>query len=122
MTHTTTDAAEARAQAAFRTIFNTATGTIRTKAEAQTALSLIAGMAKNRLATAEAASEAVVTAATATDDQLRRIQLLADVELHLKSCRIFLTSREKMHPCGIELHDELLANVTAAIEQEGCNG
>lgn len=83
---------------------------------------LAQAFARHRLATAEAASGAVVTAATATDDQLRRIQLLADVELHLKSCRIFLTSREKMHPCGVELHDELLANVTAAIKQEGRNG
>lgn len=48
-----------------------------------------------------------------------RILLMAEIELHLKSCRIFLTSREKMHPVGVDIHDELLAKVTAAIEAIG---
>lgn len=55
------------------------------------------------------------TAANSSPDELARIQLLADVELHLQSVRIFLTKREKMHPCGVDLHDELQARVTAAL-------
>jgi len=70
MTHTTTDAAEARARAAFRTIFNTASGTVRTKADAETALSLIAGMAEKALATAEAASGAGERRFKATGDEM----------------------------------------------------
>lgn len=45
--------------------------------------------------------------------------LLAEVELHLQQCRVFITTREKMHPCGVELHDELLAKVTAALDAIG---
>jgi len=57
---------------------------------------------------------------TAAPEEVReRAQLLADMELHLKSSRIFITTREKMHPCGVELHDELLGRVTAAIDNIG---
>jgi len=45
--------------------------------------------------------------------------LLAEVELHLQQSRVFITSREKMHPCGVELHDELQAKVTAALDAIG---
>lgn len=55
----------------------------------------------------------------APEDVRERAQLLADVELHLKSSRVFVTTREKMHPCGVELHDELLGRVTAAIDSIG---
>lgn len=62
---------------------------------------------------------ASMQSATKTDPvDLARLQLMADIELHLQSARVFLTSREKMHPCGIELHDELQARVTAAIQPE----
>lgn len=44
-------------------------------------------------------------------------QLLADVELHFKSDRVFWLSREKIHPYGADLLDELQARVTAAIEE-----
>jgi hypothetical protein len=55
-----------------------------------------------------------------TPEEVReRIRLLADVDLHLQSVRVFITSREKMHPCGVELHDELLAKVTGAIDAIG---
>ncbi|WP_338469085.1 hypothetical protein V3I01_08250 [Sphingomonas sp. gentR] len=57
--------------------------------------------------------------AAASEDVRERAQLLAEVELHLKSSRIFITTREKMHPCGVELHDELLGRVTAAIDSIG---
>lgn len=57
---------------------------------------------------------------SATPEEVReRAQLLADMELHLKSSRIFITTREKMHQCGVELHDELLGRVTAAIDSIG---
>lgn len=62
------------------------------------------------------------TAATTSPEELARIQLLADVELHLQSCRIFLTKREKMHPDGVSIHDELQARVTAAINEGGVRG
>ena len=52
-------------------------------------------------------------------DAREQMLLLAEVELHLQSCRVFLTTREKMHPCGVDLHDELLVKVTAAIETIG---
>jgi len=45
--------------------------------------------------------------------------LLAEVELHLQQCRVFITSREKMHPCGVDLHDELQVKVTAALNAIG---
>lgn len=55
-----------------------------------------------------------------TPEHIREhLALLAEVELHLKSSRVFVTTREKMHPCGVELHDELLGKVTAAIETIG---
>lgn len=55
-----------------------------------------------------------------TPEHIRdHLALLAEVELHLQSSRVFVTSREKMHPCGVELHDELLGKVTAAIETIG---
>jgi len=57
--------------------------------------------------------------AASPEDIRERVQLLADMELHLKSSRIFITTREKMHPCGVELHDELLGRVTAAIDSIG---
>lgn len=31
----------------------------------------------------------------------------------MRHARIFITSREKMHPTGIQLYDELLAKLTA---------
>lgn len=46
----------------------------------------------------------------------RRMQLLADLELELKGARVFIASREKMHPYGIDLYDETLAKVKAAID------
>ena len=46
-------------------------------------------------------------------------RLLADVELHLKSIRVFITSRQQSHPCGVDIHDELQAKVTAAIDAIG---
>lgn len=55
-----------------------------------------------------------------TPEHIRdHLALLAEVELHLQSSRVFVTTREKMHPCGVELHDELLGKVTAAIETIG---
>lgn len=68
---------------------------------------------------AHPAAEETTTWVSATDDQRDRVTLLAEVELHLQSARIFITSREKMHPCGVDLHDELLAKVSAAIDAIG---
>lgn len=34
--------------------------------------------------------------------------ILADVIVTMKHARVFISSREKMHPTGIELYDELL--------------
>lgn len=48
-----------------------------------------------------------------------RISLLAEIELHLQWARVFITTKEKAHPCGVDLHDELLAKVTAAIDAFG---
>lgn len=65
-----------------------------------------------------ATPEALANSAAKTSPELMRVaKLLADVELHLKSVRIFLTTREKMHPCGVDIHDELLRTVTAALEE-----
>ena len=52
-------------------------------------------------------------------EQHERILLLSEVELHLKSIRIFLHTREKIHPIGLDLHDEILTKVTNAIEKIG---
>ena len=37
--------------------------------------------------------------------------ILADVIMTMRHARIFITSREKMHPTGIELYDELLGKL-----------
>jgi hypothetical protein len=39
--------------------------------------------------------------------------LLDDVIVTMRHARIFITSREKMHPTGIELYDELLEKLIA---------
>lgn len=39
--------------------------------------------------------------------------LLDEVIVTMRHARIFITSREKMHPTGIELYDELLEKLTA---------
>jgi hypothetical protein len=46
------------------------------------------------------------------------IVLLSEVEMHLKSVRIFISTREKIHPVGLDLHDEVLASVTARLEDQ----
>jgi hypothetical protein len=37
--------------------------------------------------------------------------ILADIITTMRHARIFITSREKMHPAGIELYDELLGKL-----------
>ena len=39
--------------------------------------------------------------------------ILADVITTMEHARIFITSREKMHPTCVELYDELLQKLTA---------
>ncbi len=43
--------------------------------------------------------------------------LLTDVKVTLSHGRTFITSREKMHPDGVKLWDELLAKVEAALSR-----
>lgn len=38
---------------------------------------------------------------------------LQDVIVTMRHARVFITSREKMHPTGIQLYDELLAKLEA---------
>lgn len=41
--------------------------------------------------------------------EIERLRGLAnDCQTTLRTCRVFITSREKMHPHGVELWDELL--------------
>lgn len=37
--------------------------------------------------------------------------ILADIIVTLRHARVFITSREKMHPTGVELFDELLGRL-----------
>lgn len=39
--------------------------------------------------------------------------ILKDVIETMRHARVFITSREKMHPTGVQLYDELLAKLTA---------
>lgn len=79
--------------------------------------SLVQTLARHRLA---ALASAPAPSWSETPEHIRdHLALLAEVELHLQSSRVFVTTREKMHPCGVELHDELLGKVTAAIETIG---
>lgn len=39
--------------------------------------------------------------------------ILRDVIVTMRHARIFITSREKMHPTGVQLYDELLAKLEA---------
>ena len=81
------------------------------------------GSDRRRLAAAapKVASDTALSNSWVNTPKAEREQamLLAEVELHLQQCRVFITSREKMHPCGVDLHDELQAKVTAALDAIG---
>lgn len=40
-----------------------------------------------------------------------KMKLLAEALVTLKHARVFICTREKMHPTGIELYDELVAKI-----------
>lgn len=42
-------------------------------------------------------------------------ELLSEILVTLKHARIFIISREKMHPEGVRQYDELLAKVDSAV-------
>jgi hypothetical protein len=48
---------------------------------------------------------------TYSSEAQRKLKLLADALVTLRHARIFITTREKMHPTGIELYDELIKNL-----------
>lgn len=43
------------------------------------------------------------------------IELLEKIERELKHCRVFVASKERMHPTGLSLYDELQNEVSDAI-------
>lgn len=45
-------------------------------------------------------------------------EILEDARVTIKHARVFIQSREKMHPDGQILYDECLASVTAALKGE----
>jgi hypothetical protein len=46
-----------------------------------------------------------------------RKELLRDVAVTMRHARIFITSREKMHPTGIELYDQLLDEIRLELRE-----
>jgi len=42
-------------------------------------------------------------------------ELLKKIQIELRFCRIFITSREKMHPTGIKLYDKLCQDIEKVI-------
>lgn len=69
------------------------------------------------LAAAPAPSCAPVrTASQCSAQETELAALLAEVELELRHSRVFIGSREKMHPTGIELYEQLHAKVNAALD------
>lgn len=40
--------------------------------------------------------------------------ILQDITVTMRHARVFITSREKMHPTGVKLYDELLAKLVLA--------
>ena len=44
------------------------------------------------------------------------INLLEKIEHQLKGNRVFISSREKIHPCGLEIYDELQNEAKLLIE------
>lgn len=55
-------------------------------------------------------------AASAEQDAKRWIDLLSDAGMELARCKVFVGSREKMHPDGLILYQELLDRIDAAID------
>jgi hypothetical protein len=45
-------------------------------------------------------------------------ELCDEVLVTLKHARTFITSREKMHPDGVKLYDELLANLKRFLREK----
>lgn len=73
--------------------------------------------ASRRLETSRQGSEAVQNRRSSEDTEMPidLLALLKEVQIELRHCRVFVTSREKSHPTGVELYDELAAKVDAAI-------
>ena len=44
-------------------------------------------------------------------EQNKRLELLKEAYSSLQHDRVFITSREKMHSSGVELHDELIQKI-----------
>lgn len=47
-----------------------------------------------------------------------RKELLREVAVTMRHARTFITSREKMHPTGIDLYDQLLAEIWIEVGDE----
>jgi len=48
--------------------------------------------------------------------ELYLISLLEKVETEMKHCRVFVTTKERIHPVGLELYDETHSEVKQSIE------
>jgi hypothetical protein len=47
------------------------------------------------------------------------LDLLHEALVTLRHARVFITSREKMHPTGVELYDRLVTDIEAALKSPG---
>lgn len=49
----------------------------------------------------------------------QHLDLLAEALVTLRHARVFVTSREKMHPTGVNLYDQLMADIEVALKSPG---
>ena len=45
------------------------------------------------------------------------LYLLERIKKEIEGYEVFISTREKMHPCGIEMHKDLLSDISKAIEE-----
>jgi hypothetical protein len=49
----------------------------------------------------------------------QHLDLLHESLVTLRHARVFVTSREKMHPAGVELYDRLVTDIEFALKSPG---
>jgi hypothetical protein len=49
----------------------------------------------------------------------QHLDLLTESLVTLRHARVFITSREKMHPTGVELYDQLVTDIEFALKSPG---
>lgn len=49
----------------------------------------------------------------------QHLDILHESLVTLRHARVFITSREKMHPTGVELYDQLVKDIEAALKSPG---